>query len=179
VSRISAGWWRHPYGKLVQKLCLTWGPPYSMFVIYWSVQLRVSVPQQVMIELPQKILHQLKIGSLSEQIPSVHKHRPRIDCRSGVCCWRGGRDSNPRWNCFHSGLANRRTRPTMRPPQSMWLCWRRGWDSNPRGSSPDCFQDSSLKPLGHLSQCMYVVKAWQGRRDSNPENRFWRPAVYR
>jgi hypothetical protein len=25
--------------------------------------------------------------------------------------WRRGRDSNPRWSCPHSGLANRRTRP--------------------------------------------------------------------
>ena len=31
--------------------------------------------------------------------------------------WRGGRDSNPRGDCSPSGLANRRTRPTMRPPR--------------------------------------------------------------
>jgi hypothetical protein len=29
--------------------------------------------------------------------------------------------------------------------------WRRERDSNPRGSSPGCFQDSCLQPLGHPS----------------------------
>ena len=78
--------------------------------------------------------------------------------------WRRGRDSNPRWSCPHSGLANRRTRPLCDLSKASKLyvervherstCrnrWRRERDSNPRGSSPGCFQDSCLQPLGHPS----------------------------
>src|SRR5207244_371428 len=32
VSSVSSGDRRHPYGKLAQKLCLTLGPPYMLFI---------------------------------------------------------------------------------------------------------------------------------------------------
>ena len=44
------------------------------------------------------------------------------------------------------------------------ITWRRGRDSNPRGSSPGCFQDSCLKPLGHLSG--EIVRPQSSQRQS-------------
>ena len=98
--------------------------------------------------------------------------------------WRGGRDSNPRGACAPSGLANRRTRPTMRPPracqhgQVLTDYWRREWDSNPRGLRLVVFKTtalnrSAISPKPALFTCGF------GRRDRNRtcNLRFWRPLL--
>ena len=100
--------------------------------------------------------------------------------------WRGGRDSNSRRNCFLSGLANRRTRPTMRPPRVRLTDgkWRRERDSNPRAVRPLVFKTSAID---HSAISPGGVHAWPvlqptthiGRRDRNRtcNLRIWRPLL--
>jgi hypothetical protein len=115
----------------------------------------------------------LRAQSLAEEIgPHETCRYSHFWLRDGVK-WRRGRDSNPRWSCPHSGLANRRTRPlcdlsrapncsgVRSQPSTFGAGWRRERDSNPRGSSPGCFQDSCLQPLGHPST--YIEDYTSGR----------------
>lgn len=77
-------------------------------------------------------------------LPSATKQSPDRRMPIGGN-WRGGRDSNSRGNCFPSGLANRRTRPTMRPPHAWYEReWRRERDSNPRNVSSLVFKTSAI-----------------------------------
>ena len=109
--------------------------------------------------------------------------------------WRGGRDSNPRGDCSPSGLANRRTRPTMRPPHighsiptyDYARCgvprpatgsWRREWDSNPRGLRLVVFKTTALNRSA-ISPKPAIFTCEIGRRDRNRtcNLRFWRPLL--
>ena len=127
--------------------------------------------------LPRKCAVFLGIWAASLGPPTANARRAkntRREYRDG-CRWRGGRDSNPRGDCSPSGLANRRTRPTMRPPrtcqhgQLLTAYWRREWDSNPRGLRLVVFKTTALnrsaispKPTGDIH-----LWFWQAGQESN------------
>ena len=85
------------------------------------------------------------------------------------------------------GASNRRTPTRGRPSIQLLVLelqrlvieqgWRRGWDSNPRyGLTHTRFPSVLLKPLGHLSRCILVLRCHFHR---NPQEFQYSPIRYR
>ena len=76
-------------------------------------------------------------------------------------CIRTGWDSNPRGLCPHDfqscALSHSATRP-IRPWTQLHDLKRREWDSNPRGPETNALAGRRLKPLGHPSKTVVLIK---------------------
>ena len=102
------------------------------------------------------------IASINTKDREPCSSRP-FDTSLSVIFWRGGRDSNPRGDCSPSGLANRRTRPTMRPPRA--FSYSSGGGGGIRTHETYCYVFRFSRPmrsagLRHTPIMYFSVTVW-------------------